>query len=57
VAIGTYDDGDGRLDDRDDGIYFFALGPGDWADQFDPAQPDTVYVNHPYETRNYYYWA
>ncbi len=38
-----------------DYFYFFALGPSDWTDLYDPAQPDSVFLDNPYETRNYYY--
>ena len=34
---------------------FFALGPNDWANYYDPTRPDSAFVDHPYETRNYYY--
>lgn len=47
--------GNDSLDANDDEIYFYALGASDWADRFDPAQPDSVYLNHPYDTRNFYY--
>lgn len=36
-------------------FYFFAMGPSDWANLYDPSRPDTSYFNHPYETKNYYY--
>jgi len=36
-------------------IYFFALGPIDWADYYEPSRPDSDFVDHPYETLNYYY--
>jgi peptidase C25-like protein/flagellar hook capping protein FlgD len=55
VALGLVDNGDGRLNRSDDAVYFYALGPSDWEDVFDPSRPDTNYLNHPYETRNYYY--
>jgi hypothetical protein len=38
-----------------DAFYFYALGPSDWGNRFDPSRADTEFVNHPYETRNYYY--
>jgi len=47
--------GNGVFDDNEDYFYFYALGPNDWIDVFDPARPDTVYLNHPYETHNFYY--
>ncbi len=59
VAIGVVDHDDGtghRVFGRNsDYFYFFAMGPSDWASLYDPAQPDTVFVTHPYETKNYYY--
>jgi hypothetical protein len=61
VAMGFVDTGKpGVFDDNNnDYFYFFALGASDWTDNYaapqDPAQPDTVFMNHPYETRNFYY--
>jgi hypothetical protein len=61
VAIGFVDQDGDRLFHRNTGdyFYFFALGPSDWTDLYaapsDPPAPDTVFLNHPYETRNYYY--
>lgn len=60
VAVGIVDDGDSEFDNNnDDYFYFFALGASDWVDLYagpqDPAQPDTVFLDHPYESRNYYY--
>lgn len=55
VAIGFSENGDGRFNRNTDSFYFFALGPSDWADRFDPTAPDTLYIDHPYETHNYYY--
>jgi len=46
---------DGVMNCNADAFVFFALGPNDWADYYDPAQPESVFVDHPYETRNYYY--
>jgi hypothetical protein len=45
----------GKFDRNADNFTFFALGPSDWADLYDPTLPESVFVNHPYETRNYYY--
>jgi len=56
VALGVVDD-DGRMNHAGDAIYFYALGPSDWADRYDPRLADTLFVNHPYETRNFYYLA
>ncbi len=55
VAIAFADDGDGRFRTNTDQFYFFAMGPSGWASLYDPARPETVFVNHPYETNNYYY--
>ncbi len=57
VAISVIDgaSGDGEFDDSDDYLEFFAMGPSDWADLYDPARPDTVFINNPYETNSYYY--
>jgi hypothetical protein len=45
----------GIFDRNADSFTFFALGPSDWADLYDPTLPESVFINHPYETRNYYY--
>jgi hypothetical protein len=56
VAIAVTDAGnDGLLSDNEDAIVFFASGPNGWFDEFDSSLPDTAYLNHPYETRNYYF--
>ena len=57
VAIDVVDGAgaNGTFGDNDDYVEFFAMGPSDWADLYDPARPDTVFINNPYETRNYYY--
>lgn len=55
VAIGLVDDGDGRFGSDDDALYFYGLGASDWGNHYDPARPDTEFVNHPYERRSYYY--
>ncbi len=56
VAIGAIDArGDGRFSDNNDTFYFFAQGASGWADEFDPSRPDTSFINHPYEARNFYY--
>lgn len=56
VALGLIDArGDGRFSDNNDLFYFFAQGASGWADEYEPGMPDTVYINHPYETRNFYY--
>ncbi len=34
---------------------FFALGPSDWTNFYDPAQGDTVFLDNPYEAKSYYY--
>ncbi len=60
VALQFEDDlGDGRFGvtsgTSNDALYFYAMGASDWGDHYDPSRPDTEYVNHPYETLNYYY--
>lgn len=55
VAMAFADDGDGSFRTNTDEFYFFAMGPSDWASLYDPARPETVFINHPYETNNYYY--
>ena len=55
VAIGFSDDGDGRFRTNTDAFVFFAMGPSDWASLYDASRPETVFVNHPYATANYYY--
>ena len=56
VAIGIIDDGDPcNCFNGQDAFYFFGLGASDWANLYDPSLPDTVFLNHPYETTNYYY--
>ncbi len=55
VAIQFVEDNDGLFNRNADYFYFFAMGASDWADLYDPSQPDSVFINHPYETTNYYY--
>ena len=55
VAIQFLENGDGVLTDNNEEIYFYAQGPSDWANVFNPAAPESVFLNHPYETRNYYF--
>jgi hypothetical protein len=55
VALQFSEDGDGLLNANSDELYFFALGPSDWVDYFDPALGDTTFLNHPYALLNYYY--
>ena len=57
VAIGFVENGNGLFSNNRDYFYFFALGASDWADLYDPNLPETTFVNHPYETRNYVYLA
>src|SRR6185436_1891643 len=45
----------GILDNNQEYLYFHALGASDWASIYDPSLPDTVFIDHPYEARNYYY--
>ncbi|MFN8587952.1 MAG: C25 family cysteine peptidase [Candidatus Eisenbacteria bacterium] len=58
VAIGTFDadaPANGLFSSNTDYLYFFAQGPNGWANDYDPQLPDTLYLDHPYETKNYYY--
>lgn len=57
VAIGVANDAgaDGMFNANTDAFYFFAQGPSGWASEFDPTLPETAFVNHPYDTKNYYY--
>jgi hypothetical protein len=65
VAIGTYDTSspdpptngspDQQFSFNSDYFYFYATGSSGWASDFDPTMPDTLYLNHPYEAKNYYY--
>ncbi len=57
VAIAFQDDGDGRFGTNTDAFYFFAMGPSDWASLYDASRPESIFVDHPYETNNYYYLA
>lgn len=45
----------GVFDLNDEYFYFFALGPSDWADLYDPSYGDSVFLDNPYETRNFYF--
>ncbi len=56
VAIAFVDkQNDAVFNDNEDYFYFYALGPNDWVNVYDPARPDTVHLNHPYDSNNYYY--
>lgn len=65
VAIGIHDvsaadspqqgGADGQFGFNLDYFYFFGQGPSGWATDFDPSLPETLYLNHPYESKNYYY--
>ncbi len=56
VPFGISDEGgDNAFHTNNDYLYFYALGPQDWANAYDPTWPDTSYINHPYETSNVYY--
>ena len=43
------------LDDNREYFYFYALGPSDWGSLYDSSKPETTFVNHPYDTRNFVY--
>ena len=60
VAIGIARDAgptgpDGKFNDNDDTIYFFAQGADGWESDMDGSRPDTNFVDHPYEKNNFYY--
>lgn len=55
MSIAWSDDGDNLFNRNEDYFYFFALGPSDWASLYDPAKPETAFVNNPYETRTWVY--
>jgi len=55
ASAGSSNPPDSLFNDNLDYLYFFAEGPSGWASDFDPSLPDTVYLDHPYETHNYYY--
>ena len=55
IKIEEAEPANGIFDQNADAFTFFALGPSDWADLYDASQPESAFVNHPYETRNYYY--
>lgn len=57
VALSFSDDGDGSFRSNPDEFVFYGMGPSDWASLYDPAWPESVFVNHPYATVNYYYLA
>jgi hypothetical protein len=59
VSIGTVDVStaggpDGSFSVNEDYFYFYAQATNGWASDFDPSKPDTLYLNHPYESKNYY---
>ncbi len=43
------------LDRNDEYFYFYALGPSGWSSVYDSTYADTLFIDHPYETTNYYY--
>lgn len=55
VAISFKDDGNGLFDVNEDAFVFYGMGSSDWANAFDRTRPDTSFLNHPYDTRSYYY--
>ncbi len=55
VAVTFVTKNAGVFSDNEDYFYFYALGPNDWLNVYDPARPDTVHLNHPYDANNYYY--
>jgi hypothetical protein len=59
VAMGFVEQApvNGVFESSNDYLYFYALAASDWSSIYDPALPDTVFINHPYEKTNYYYLA
>ena len=56
VALQTVElNHDGRFGRNNDYFYFYALGPSDWEDVYDPSRADSTFLNHPYDNRNFYY--
>ena len=56
VALQTVEmNQDGRFGRNADYFYFYALGPSDWQDVYDPARTDSIFLDHPYDNRNFYY--
>jgi hypothetical protein len=60
IPMGTIDASatgtpDGLFSYNTDTFYFFAQGPSGWASEYDPAYPDTIYLDHPYDLKSYYY--
>lgn len=55
VGIQFSEGGNDTLDQNSEYIYFFAMGPSDWEDLYDPLGRDTVFLNNPYEDTNYYF--
>ena len=49
------ENGNGLFSNNRDYFYFYAQGPSGWADTYDASEPDTAYLDHPYESRNFYY--
>src|SRR5439155_20494761 len=46
---------DGKFSDNRDAIYFFAQGPDGWESDMDDSRPDTSFIDHPYDSNNFYY--
>ena len=43
------------LDSNDDAFSFYAQGPSDWANHYDPSVTDSAYIQNPYAVANYCY--
>jgi hypothetical protein len=57
TAISVVGEADGHLDGSDY-LLFYGLGSSGWKDEMGAAPPDSDierYINHPYETKNYYW--
>lgn len=46
---------DNLLDSNADSFSFYALGPSDWANHYDPSFGDTTYIQNPYSNENFYF--
>ena len=54
VAVNVVGETDGTFD-AGDYVLVFALGSSGWKDEYTSAATDSGYLNHPYETKNFYW--
>jgi hypothetical protein len=54
LAINVVGESDGRID-ASDYVLFLGLGSSGWKDEYAAASPDSGWLNHPYETKNFYW--